>query len=214
MTKSNGREPSRVWKRPSNKWLLGVPVGGIIAFVLGAAALGTMNFVLHATSSTEFCYTCHSHESFIKPEYEASSHFINAAGVRVGCSDCHLPHDNWFKLVWTKAVVSLDIIPEVMGKLDTAEKYEAQRAEMAESVWRQFKNNDSKFCRGCHSVEAMDLESQGRSAARRHTRAAERGETCIDCHYGIVHKGPQNAREILDKLKEEYADTTARQSDW
>jgi nitrate/TMAO reductase-like tetraheme cytochrome c subunit len=168
-----------------------------------------MNYVLHATSSTEFCYTCHSHEAFIKPEYEASSHYVNSAGVRAGCADCHLPHDNWFELVWTKAVVSLDIIPEVMGKLETAEKYEAHRAEMAEDVWRQFKENDSKFCQSCHSVTAMDLEAQGRSTARRHSSAAERGQTCIDCHYGIVHREPENAREIMDRLDEEFAGTAA-----
>jgi nitrate/TMAO reductase-like tetraheme cytochrome c subunit len=205
MTDSSGNKSSGIWQRPANKWFLGIPLGGAIAFVVGAMALGTTNYVLHATSSTEFCYTCHSHEAFIKPEYESSQHFVNTAGVRAGCADCHLPHDNWFELVWTKAVVSLDIIPEMMGKIDTAEKYESHRAEMAESVWRQFKDNDSKFCRSCHSIDAMDLEAQGRSTARRHTRAADNGETCIDCHYGLVHQEPENAKEIIEKLAEEYA---------
>jgi nitrate/TMAO reductase-like tetraheme cytochrome c subunit len=213
MSELNKSKISKVWKQPSKKWLLGIPLGGLIAFVLGAVALGTMNFVLHETSTTEFCYSCHSHEAFIKPEYEASSHFVNQAGVRAGCSDCHLPHDNWFEYVWTKAVVSLDIIPEIMGKLDTAEKYEAHRAEMAESVWRQFKENDSKFCRGCHSVEAMDLEAQGRSTARRHSKAAERSETCIDCHYGIVHQEPEGADQTIENLQEEYKIATSGQHD-
>lgn len=191
---------SGIWAKPGSKWLLGIPLGGFIAFVFGAVALGSTNYVLHQTSSTEFCYLCHSHEAFIKPEYEASSHFKNLTGVRAECADCHLPHDNWFELVWTKAVVSLDIIPEMMGKLDTAEKYEEHRAEMATSVWRQFRENDSKFCRSCHSYEAMDLENQERRTARQHSRAAENGETCIDCHYGIVHVAPENADEILENL--------------
>jgi nitrate/TMAO reductase-like tetraheme cytochrome c subunit len=207
MTQSRESLWSRLWKRPSSKWLLGIPAGALIAFFVGAAALGTMNYTLHVTSSTEFCYTCHSHEQFIKPEYEASSHFVNQAGVRAGCADCHLPHDSWFKLVWTKAVVSLDVIPELMGKIDTAEKYEAHRAEMAESVWRDMKENDSAYCRSCHSIDAMDLEAQGRKTARRHSKAEERGETCIDCHYGIVHVEPENADEIMDRLGDEYADT-------
>ena len=134
---------SSLWRKPSRKWQLGVPLGGFLAFVLGAIALGTTNYVVHKTSETEFCYMCHSHENFIRPEYEASSHFSNAAGVRAGCADCHLPHDNWFDLMWTKAVVSLDIVPELAGKLDTAEKYEAHRAEMAQAVWREFNENDS-----------------------------------------------------------------------
>ncbi len=205
MLKHNQDSKSGLWHKPARKLLLGIPLGGFIAFSLGAAALGSMNFVLHKTSSTEFCYTCHSHDAFIRPEYEASSHFANAAGVRADCADCHLPHDNWFDLVWTKAVVSLDIIPEVMGKLDTAEKYETHRAEMAESVWRQFKQNDSKFCRSCHTIAAMDLEAQGRTTARRHSQAETRGETCIDCHYGIVHKEPENAEEIMDAIAAEFS---------
>ena len=201
MSEENNK--SRFWQRPKSKWLLGIPVGGFIAFFVGAIALGTFNYTLHATSSTEFCYVCHSHDAFIRPEYEASSHFANASGVRAGCADCHLPHDNWFDLVWTKAVVSLDIIPELAGKLDTAEKYEAHRAEMAESVWREFKQNDSEFCRACHDYEAMDYELQDRRTARYHQRAPEKGETCIDCHYGIVHEEPENAQEILDELTAE-----------
>lgn len=208
MADENDNKASRLWRLPKSRWLLGIPLGAVFAFGLGAIALGAMNFTLHATSSTEFCYTCHSHELFIKPEYEASSHFSNASGVRAGCSDCHLPHDNWFELVWTKAVVSLDIIPEVMGKIDTAEKYEAHRAEMAESVWRQFKSNDSKFCRSCHSFSAMNFDEQERNAARRHGKAEERGETCIDCHYGMVHKAPDNAREILESIGSETAEVT------
>ena len=199
---------SRLWQRPTKRWMLGLPLGAVLAFGLGAVALGTMNYTLHVTSSTEFCYSCHSHELFIKPEYEASSHFMNQAGVRAGCADCHLPHDSWFELVWTKAVVSLDIIPELMGKIDTAEKYEAHRAEMAESVWREFKENDSEFCRSCHSIDAMDLEAQDRRTARRHSTAEERGKSCIDCHYGIVHAEPENAGEIMDRLADEYTGST------
>ena len=194
---------SRLWQRPTSKWTLGIPLGAVIAFILGGAALGTTNYVLHETSSTDFCYVCHSHDQFIRPEYEASTHFRNTSGVQASCADCHLPHDSWFELVWTKAVVSLDIIPELAGKLDTAEKYEAHRAEMAESVWREYKENNSEYCRSCHTTEAMDLESQDRRAARRHSQAADKGETCIDCHYGIVHVLPENSEAILDAINEE-----------
>ncbi len=198
--KQDETKKTGLWQQPKTKWSLGIPLGGFAAFGLGMIALGTMNYVIHETSSTEFCYSCHSHEAFIKPEYEASSHFVNTSGVRASCSDCHLPHDNWFELTWTKAVVSLDIIPELMGKISTAEKYEAHRAEMAESVWREFKGNDSKYCRSCHSFSAMDMESQERRTARRHSRADENGQTCVQCHYGIVHALPENAEAILDEV--------------
>ena len=193
-----------IWHKPKAKWMLGIPIGGLLAFGLGAVALGATNFLLHETSSNDFCYKCHSHEQFIKPEYEASSHFLNTPGVRVQCADCHLPKDDFFDLAITKMIVSFDIIPELRGKIDTAEKYEEHRAEMAEHVWRQFKENDSRFCRSCHSFEAMDLESQGRSTARRHTRGEENGQTCIECHYGIAHELPENAEEIIESIVAEY----------
>ena len=205
MTEEKDSTWARLWRRPTQKWTLGIPLGAVLAFGFGAIALGTTNYVLHATSTTEFCYACHSHEAFIKPEYEASSHFSNASGVQAGCSDCHLPQDNWFEYVWTKAVVSFDVFPELMGKLDTAEKYEAHRAEMAEIVWRQYKKDDSRFCRSCHTAEAMDAELQDRRAARRHAQAADKGETCIDCHYGIVHALPENSEEILDSITAELS---------
>ncbi|MBS3743590.1 MAG: NapC/NirT family cytochrome c [Wenzhouxiangellaceae bacterium] len=196
---------ARLWSRPNSKWLLGIPVGGFLAVAVGAVALQTMNYTLHQTSKTEFCYVCHSHEQFIKPEYEASSHFSNASGVQAGCKDCHLPdmQDDWFAYVTKKVIVSKDIIPELRGVISTREKYEDYRPHGAEKVWRHFKENDSKNCRKCHSSENMDLEAQDRFASRRHARAEERGQTCIDCHYGIVHELPENAREILAKIDED-----------
>lgn len=183
---------TRIWRQPSRRWLLGIPLGGFLALVCGAIGLGLMNEVLHATSSNEFCFACHSHEAFIKPEYEASSHFSNRTGVRADCADCHLPHGQ-IDLILTKIVVSADIIPELMGKLDTAEKYEAARGHMAEAVWEQYRGNDSQYCRHCHAFDAMDLELQGRMAQRRHGTANERDKTCIDCHKGIVHALPKVA---------------------
>jgi len=181
---------ARIWARPNARWLLGIPLGGFAALIVGAVGLGVGNEILHATSSNEFCYVCHSHEQFIRPEYEASSHFSNSSGVRADCADCHLPHGQ-IDLILPKIVVSVDIIPELMGKLHTAEKYEAAGSEMAESVWEEYRANDSEYCRHCHTVEAMDLETQGNIARRRHATASERGLTCIDCHQGIVHALPQ-----------------------
>jgi nitrate/TMAO reductase-like tetraheme cytochrome c subunit len=205
MTDSNKGFWAKLWKRPDSKWLLGIPIGGFIALIVGAIGLGTVNTVMRATSTNEFCYECHSHEAFIKPEYEASSHFANASGVKAECKDCHLPkmEGHWFEYVATKIIVSKDIIPELRGVINTQEKYNEYRPIGAEKVWRQYKEDDSRYCKHCHSIEQMDFEAQGRFAARRHQTAEERGQTCIDCHYGMVHAPPENAREILAKIDEE-----------
>ena len=161
----------------------------LLLVLLGAAGLGSVNFVVHETSKSEFCFACHSHEQNIRAEYEASSHFANRSGVRAECSDCHLPQDNWFDLMATKTVVSLDVIPEIMGKLDTPEKWEQHRAEMAEAVWAEYRANDSRYCKHCHLPSAM--EGQSFMTRRVHQSAQDNGQTCIDCHKGLVHALPE-----------------------
>lgn len=181
-----------LWRRPKSRWLLGVPIGGLLMLAAGAIGLGSVNYTLQATSRTEFCFACHSHELNIRPEYEASSHFNNASGVQAGCADCHIPHDNWFETVAKKIVVSADIISEVRGVISTREKYEAHRLEMAEKVWAEFEANDSRFCRDCHDMTAMNFELQSKKASGMHKFAQQKGQTCINCHKGIVHSLPMS----------------------
>jgi nitrate/TMAO reductase-like tetraheme cytochrome c subunit len=82
-------------------------------------------------------------------------------------ADCHLPRGQ-IALFSEKTVVSADIVPELTGKLDTAEKFETARLEMAEAVWTEFRATDSEYCRHCHAIEAMALEAQRIIARRRH----------------------------------------------
>ena len=37
----------------------------------------------------------------------------------------------------------------------------------------------------------------------RHSTAADKDKTCIDCHYGIVHTLPEDAEDILDRINAE-----------
>ena len=209
MAKSTDPVPSRsswwtrLWQRPNKRWLLGIPLGGFLMLGVGAVGLGSFNWVVHKTSSTEFCLSCHSHEKFIRPEYEASGHFKNRVGVRAGCSDCHLPHDNWFALTLKKVIVIKDVFGEMSGKLSTAEKYEAHRGPMALKVWKQALNDDSHFCRSCHNFDAMNTELQGKMPARMHPKAMQSGESCIECHRGIVHALPQDADALWEQALKE-----------
>ena len=61
---------------------------------VGALALWGVQGVMHKTSSPEFCASCHS-MSYPQQEWEGSSHFANAKGIRAECSDCHIPNEGW-----------------------------------------------------------------------------------------------------------------------
>ena len=43
------------------------------------------------------------------------------------------------------------------GKVDTKEKFEKHRLEMAEREWARMKANNSQECRNCHNFNDMDF---------------------------------------------------------
>lgn len=194
----------RLWKRPASRWLIGVPVGGFLAFFAGMLTWEGAHQTIDASSSLEFCVSCHEMEAFVYQAYKQTIHYQNAAGVRAVCADCHVPHDLVPKLV-RKIQATFNEVPQhLLGKINTSEKFEAHRAEMATSVWQEMKGNDSRECRNCHSYDAMAASMQGRSAAKKHSAQwRERsGDTCIDCHFGIAHTLPQGLTPADLKAKE------------
>lgn len=156
---------------------------------LGAGALWGTQVVMHETGTPEFCVSCHS-MSHPQQEWEGSSHFANAKGIRAECADCHVPQEGWH-YVKAKFIALKDIWYEMQGKLDSKEKYEEHRAEMAQRVWDNMKATDSETCRSCHSFDAMELSAQTKLAKQTHIDAKANGQTCIDCHKGIVHFLPE-----------------------
>jgi nitrate/TMAO reductase-like tetraheme cytochrome c subunit len=182
-----------IWRRPRLWFLLGIPLGGFLMLFLGAAALGSFNTVMESTNTLGFCTSCHEMEEFLFSEYKETVHYRNTSGVRAVCSDCHVPK-HWWPKVLRKAQATFREVPhKILGTISTREKFDAKRLELAEDVWAEMKANDSRECRKCHSLEAMDIDEQDRSARKKHTlkRKLERGETCIDCHKGIAHELPE-----------------------
>ncbi len=162
----------------------------VIGIGIGWLTLGGSAAIMHYTSSTEFCLSCHSMEIPLK-EYQGSVHFSNAKGIRAECSDCHIPHDT-VGYLYTKIRATKDIYHEfITGKIDTPEKYEMHRQELAEMVWEQFRANDSATCRTCHNFDAMEPFAQSRDAAKMHAYGIENNQTCIDCHKGVAHFAPE-----------------------
>ncbi len=183
---------ARLWRQPRARYLFGIPLGGAILFFAGIIFWGGLNTAMDLSNTLTFCTSCHEMD-VVYEEYQQSVHYKNASGVRAICSDCHVPKP-WGAKVLRKMKASFNEIPHaIMGTIDTPEKFEAHRAEMAENVWAEMRANDSRECRNCHALAIMDLENQDKSARRKHTleRKLEKGETCIDCHQGIAHKLPE-----------------------
>ena len=183
---------SRLWNKPRVWWLVGIPIGGFLMFVAGIIFWGGFNTAIHLTNSLQFCTSCHEME-MVYEEYMETPHYKNASGVRAICPDCHVPKE-WGPMMVVKIRATINELPKkIMGTVDTREKFEARRLELAKHVWERMKKNDSRECRNCHDFGSMELDLQDKSARKKHIpeRVLEKGETCIDCHKGIAHELPE-----------------------
>jgi nitrate/TMAO reductase-like tetraheme cytochrome c subunit len=181
----------RLWKwfwSPSPRFAWGgiFVVGGMCGLVFWAG----LNVVLDYTNTMEFCISCHEMRVNVFEEYKTTIHYNNRTGVRTTCPDCHVPRPFLAKLV-AKTLATKDLYHNLMGTIDTPEKFEERREEMAERVWAALEATDSRECRNCHSFEAMDFHKQTRRAREKMQEAKEQGKTCIECHQGIAHTLPE-----------------------
>ncbi len=158
-------------------------VGGLL-MAAGAAGLAW-------TNQEKFCIGCHEMRDNVYAEYKGTIHDTNRSGVRAICSDCHVPRAPGPMLL-RKVRASMELYGHfVSGVIDTREKFQAHRYELAKRVWTRMKETDSLECRNCHHADAMSSELQSERAKSRHAKGKAEGMTCIDCHFGIAHHEPE-----------------------
>lgn len=175
-------------KQPSVRYSLGVLL--LVGFVSGIIFWGGFNTAMEMTNTEQFCISCHEMRDNVYPEYKETIHYTNRTGVRAVCSDCHVPKEWTYKMI-RKIEASKEVWGKLVGTIDTREKFEAKRLELARREWKRMKANDSRECRNCHSLESMASEKQKQRARKQHEMAREDNMTCIDCHKGIAHHKPE-----------------------
>ncbi len=166
----------------------------IAFFFFGIVVWGGFNLSMDMTNTESFCVSCHEMKDYVFEEYKETHHYSNRTGVRATCPDCHVPKV-WIYKVMRKVQATNELYHKAMGTINTPEKFEANRMEMAERVWRVMKKTDSRECRNCHKFDYMNFEKQDRRSARKHKKAVDKGQTCIDCHKGVAHKLPEGYEE-------------------
>lgn len=199
MTDQNNKEPAAGrgglfarLRRPSARYSL----GGLLAagFVVGILFWGGFNTAMEATNTEQFCISCHEMHDNVYQEYKKTIHYANRTGVRATCPDCHVPKD-WTHKIIRKVQASKEVWGKLTGSIDTREKFEAKRLQLARSEWARMKAADSRECRNCHSFDSMNADAQKMRAQRQHEMAREDRMTCIDCHKGIAHHKPAGMTE-------------------
>ncbi len=181
----------RIWdffKKPSAKY--SVLAIATVFFIGGILFWGGFNTAMEATNRLEFCIGCHEMRDTVYQEYKTTIHYSNRTGVRAICSDCHVPKD-WGHKMLRKIQASQEVWGKLTGYIDTPEKFESHRMELATHEWNRMKATNSIECRNCHNFDAMSADKQKESNFKRHMKAKEDGKTCIECHKGIAHHLPK-----------------------
>jgi cytochrome c-type protein NapC len=179
-------------RRPSARFSLLAVV--TVGFFAGIIFWGGFNTGMEATNTLEFCVSCHEMRDTVFQEYKYTIHYSNRTGVRAVCSDCHVPKD-WTHKLLRKIKASGEIWGKLTGSIDTKEKFEAKRLELATHEWERMKGRNSIECRNCHSFDSMSPELQKKTPYKKHMQAKQDGQTCIDCHKGIAHKLPKGYKD-------------------
>ena len=163
----------------------------LAGFAAGFIALSLFGTSMIYTGTEQLCaQSCHEMADNNTREYKDTIHDKNRTGVRAVCADCHVPHAPVPLYVAKFGALNDLWSHHVTHAVDTPEKFDSQRAHMAERIWTYMKGNDSRECRHCHNEAKMDPEKQSDIAKARHIKAKKEKLTCVDCHYGIAHKVP------------------------
>jgi cytochrome c-type protein NapC len=166
----------------------------LVIFTVSSIFWIGFHYSMDATNTEEFCISCHEMEKFVFEEYKQTIHYSNRTGVRATCPDCHVPKE-WQHKIARKIQSTNEMMHKILGSINTPEKYEAKRLQLAERVWANMQETDSRECRNCHGFKFMDFSKQGEDAADTHPDALDSDMTCIDCHKGIAHKLPEGYEE-------------------
>ena len=170
----------------STKWISSTLIVGV---ALGVILWGGFNWSLELTNTEEFCISCHEMEANVYQELQETIHWSNRTGVRATCPDCHVPKE-WIHKIVRKIQASNELYHKMLGTIDTREKFESKRLQLATNEWKRMLGSDSRECRNCHDYKSMDYTEQGRRSMKQHTKGLDKGKTCIDCHKGIAHSLP------------------------
>ncbi len=165
------------------------------AFVAGILFWGAFNTALEWTNREEFCISCHEMYDNVYVEYRNTIHYQNRTGVRATCPDCHVPKA-WGPKMIRKIQASKEVWHHLLGSINTPEKFNAKRAQLAANEWARLKRTDSLECRNCHHFDAMDYAAQNSRSGQLHQQGFANGMTCIDCHKGIAHTLPPIEQHI------------------
>ncbi len=153
----------------------------VLGGIAGASAMGLSVYAVHATSTTQFCLSCHEMRYVAQQGWMHSTHYSGRSGVVATCSDCHIPPGLW-PMLWTKMRDGThDIYVHLFGEHDP-KKMDWERLRRSARA----KIHDSA-CRRCHAnMTSPGMGLKAIMAHRQYLRGLGHNK-CIDCHDRPIH---------------------------
>lgn len=159
-------------------------LGGLLVLVV--MICGASAYAIHATSSTDFCLSCHEMAPNQK-EQKFSSHAKDKDGKEIGCSQCHIPPGVGPRFMAVKVYSGIkDLAVHMWSKPETINRLASQ------SVARRF--IDDANCLACHPDLYKDAKGEKPiSDTGRIVHDAYLGKngntksTCAGCHISLAH---------------------------
>lgn len=159
---------------------------GIVAIIIVLAAFKPITRYVVATKPV--CFGCHFAQDYDTDIENAVTKVHPEEGEhQARCVECHVPNSLVGSVfVYTHFLGHTDLFGnsrDLQKKI--AGPYYAPIAKKAYAVREAMEAADSKTCRTCHIEEEIKPKRpRGRNA---HAQAKEKGQTCIECHFNLVH---------------------------
>lgn len=154
---------------------------------------------LTRTSDDKFCIVCHEMTPMIISYRNDVHGGVGEVGFKAQCVDCHMPHDNIFNYIYTKAkngIVEGKI--HFFGNVDAID-WHKNRVERRE----KFVFDDG--CIKCHEnyQTLPKLSDTGKRMHEHYVKLKDSGDTisCASCHIETGHHGLNN---MLNYFKPQY----------
>jgi nitrate/TMAO reductase-like tetraheme cytochrome c subunit len=173
-------------------------VVSIVGIVIGLLFSLTLYEGLHRTSNDKFCIVCHEMSPMVAA-YEHDPHGgAGKSGIKVSCVTCHLPQDNLFSYIFTKA--KNGVVEGAIHFFGNPQdiNWQENRAK------RQFFVIDNG-CISCHTnyktnkhISAKGLKMH---AHYEQLLGTSKAIGCASCHIEVGHKG---LRTMINYYKPEY----------
>ena len=128
-------------------------------------------------------------------EYRNTIHYSNRTGVRATCPDCHVPKE-WTHKIIRKIQASNELWHTLLGTIDTPEKFNAKRLQLAQNEWARMKAHRLARMPQLPQLRVLRLRRAGPPLGAQHQDGFSEGKTCIDCHKGIAHQLPAVEQDI------------------